>query len=63
MESMTDRCDHCKKWVSQDRGVLGSLEGIVAKSDDINFAICLRCFERNGCGSAYWDAWVTRKKR
>jgi|GEM_PF-6569182 len=54
-----DRCDHCRKWVSQRQSnTLGTLEGIVSDGVDINFSVCSACIDRKGTLAEYWDAWV-----
>lgn len=58
-----ERCDHCKKWVSEHNHPLSTLEGIVSEGVEISFAICESCFERKGLDRDYWDKWVERVRQ
>jgi len=57
-----ERCDRCKKFVSA-HCPLSTLEGIVSP-ENINFAICDRCFEQKSSSDReYWGKWASHQKR
>jgi hypothetical protein len=61
MKRKSERCDHCKKWVSgRHQTDIYTLEGIVSPDVYFSFAICGKCISKNH-SREYWDAWVNRQ--